>query len=471
MQIKLKTKLTLAFLCVTMVLIALVSLLANIILTNQFQKYAITKQDQKVSAIVALFSSRYSDWNGQWDINGIESIGVNMLSDGLLLRLNDENNAILWDARIHNNGLCNAILTNIAQTMEKQHGNFHGGYVEEQYQIFENNKVVGTIDIGYYGPYFYTAADVTFLNTLNRLLLSAFGISLILSMIIGAVIARQLTNPITRVIAITRNIASGNFAVRIQEQTNTREINELTNSVNGLAETLGEQENLRRQLVSDVAHELRTPISILQSHLEAMIDGTFAADTAHLENIHGESLRVARLVDDLTRLTLLEKGNMVLNYEQFDIALLLKGIAANFQRAFDNKGVVLEMDVQSEPIAADMDKLSQVFINLLTNALKYTNPSGSVKISSTSSPTALTVLVQDTGIGISGKDLPHIFERFYRTDKSRARQTGGSGIGLTIAKSIVEAHKGTLTVESELGRGSTFTVALPRSTGSNGCAV
>ncbi len=462
MKIRLKIKLTLSFLLVTLIMVSFVSVLANYFLADQFKNYAINKQNQKITSIVDLLSSRYVDWGNQWDASGLETIGVNTLSEGLLLRLKDQDGQVLWDAQVHNNGMCTMILANVAQTMLAQNSNFQGGYVEQKYPILQGGKPVGSVDIGYYGPYFYTELDVKFLKTLNTLLWSAAFVSLVVSIILGVILARQLTQPITRVIETTQNIAGGNYSDRIGENSNTREISELQTSINSLAETLGKQENLRKQLTSDVAHELRTPITILQSHLEAILDGTWTADQERLENCHGEVVRISKLVSDLERLTDLEQKNLVLNKRQFDIATLLQRIAGNFTKDFQNRQVELTLDASPATILADDDKLSQVFINLIANALKYTPAGGRVNVKTEVTDQTIDVIVSDTGIGISETDLPNIFERFYRADQSRNRDTGGSGIGLTIVKSIVEAHSGKITVQSELGKGSQFRVALPR---------
>jgi two-component system sensor histidine kinase BaeS len=461
MKIRLKTKLILSFLLVTLILVSFISVLANYFLDDQFKAYAINKQNQKISGIVDLFTSRYVDWGNQWDASGIESIGVNTLSEGMLLRLKDQNGAILWDAQVHNNGMCTMILASVAQTMQAQNSNFQGGYVEKSYPILSGSQQIGTVDIGYYGPYFYTEADVRFLNTLNTLLLSAAFVAMILSVILGVILARQLTQPITRVIETARKIAGGKYSDRISEKSNTKEIAELTTSINGLAETLGQQENLRKQLTSDVAHELRTPLAILQSHLEAMIDGTWTADLERLENCHGEVVRISKMVSDLEKLTQLEQENLILDKTQFDFAALLQRIVTNFQGDFRRKQVELVFDASPATILADVDKMSQVFINLIANALRYTPAGGQVTVRSKVHNQAVEVVVSDTGIGISEADLPHVFERFYRADKSRTRQTGGSGIGLTIVKSIVEAHQGEVTVQSKPGQGSQFMVTIP----------
>jgi len=214
---------------------------------------------------------------------------------------------------------------------------------------------------------------------------------------------------------------------------------------------------------ADVAHEFRTPVATLQSHLEAMIDGIWKPDTQRLKSCHEEVLRIGRMVGDLEKLARYEGENLVLNKELFDIAELIKIIVQNFESDFKAKGVELKFESIKQKILADRDKVSQIIVNLLSNALKYTPEGGTVGIELSVSDREVKIIVRDNGSGISAEDLPYIFERFYRADKSRNRSTGGSGIGLTIAKSLVEAHNGKIEVKSELGKGTEFIVSLPSS--------
>ncbi len=462
MKLSLRVKLSLAFFLVAALLFVILSILANFFLERQFKAYVLNNQEKKNNDIVALLTSRYRDWGGKWDVNGLEDIGVNTLGDGLMLRVHDTSGKVLWDAQVHDNGMCASILTHMAQNMQMLNHNFQGGYEEKIYPITIDNVQVGSVDVGYYGPYFYTDIDIQFLNTINRLLLWAAVTAAAASIILGIVLARQLTRPIARVISTTRNIAQGDYKDRIYEKSSTKEISELTDSVNSLADTLGKQEKLRKRLTADVAHELRTPITTLQSHLEAMIDGTWEADSGRLESCHEEVVRISKLVGDLEKLTRYEGENLSVNYGSFDLAALLYRITTNFQGEYKNKGVALMLDAIETPMEADEDKMSQVFINLLSNALKYTPTGGKVDIRLYSSDRFAEVRIQDTGIGIDKEDLPYIFDRFYRTDRSRTRSSGGSGIGLAIVKAIVEAHQGDIRVDSEPGKGSTFIVIFPR---------
>jgi two-component system, OmpR family, sensor histidine kinase BaeS len=462
MQVKLKTKLALTFLLVTFLIVALISILSNIFLTSQFKAYTADKLHDKISSIVDLLATRYGEWGNHWNESGIESIGTSALSDGFLIRLSDKDGTSLWDARVHHGGVCDAMLSNIAARMQSQDTHFRGGYVEESFAVSQNDVKIGQVAIGYYGPYFFTDADVSFLHTLNRLLLLTAFAGLAGSLILAMIMARQLSRPIMRVIETTEKIASGNYRDRIDDRSSTKEVADLTTSINSLAETLGRQEDMRKQLTKDVAHELRTPLSVVQSHLEAMIDGVWPAEESKLKSCHDEILRMSRLVGDLEKLTALEQDYHDLHFEPVDLEDLLRRIASHFQNDFARKKVSLILDLAPGCLDADQDKLSQVVINLLSNALKYTDEGGTVRIGTTFSDKSAEISVSDTGVGIAPADLPLIFDRFYRADKSRSRETGGSGIGLAIVKKIVEAHSGKVAAFSEPGQGSRFVVSLPR---------
>lgn len=462
MKASLRTKLTLAFILLALTLILVISLMANLLLERQFTAYVIGKQEQRNEDIVALVSASYQDWGKTWDADGIDTIGANALLDGLILRFADGSGQMLWDARIHNDGMCTAILDHMAMNMQEHSPGFQGGYEELSYPVQSDGQKVGTITIGYYGPYFFSDHDLQFLGTLNRLLLWTAGVAFLVCLIVGAWMGQRISRPITAVIRTTEQIASGNFSDRAVNYSQTKEIVELTDAVNQMAFSLENQEQIRRRLTTDVAHELRTPIANLQSHLEAMIDGVWPADAKRLQSCHEETTRLARLVGDLELLTRFESEMPGLAIAQFDLDELIRRLLPNFESDLHLKKISLTYQGDSQLIEGDKDKLSQVMINLLSNALKYTDEGGQVCVSLEGTTEQVTVGIEDTGIGIAELDLPHVFDRFYRADQSRDRQTGGSGIGLTIARAIVTAHHGTLTVRSEIGKGSLFTVTLPR---------
>ena len=458
----LRFKLTASFLLVTLTAFALIGIFANFILNKQFKSYVIDNLNQKNSEIVSTLENRYNAWGGKWDVSGIENIGISALDDGLIIRVSAKNGTVLWDAMSHNSGMCADMLENMAKNMKSQNAAFDGGYTEKSYQLVLNGTSIGNVTVGYYGPYFYTDNDLNFINTLNKLLIWAAGIACILSILLGTYMTKRLSDPISRVIETAEQISDGNYDDRIAEASDTLEIMELTKSINTLAETLGRQEKLRKRLTADVAHELRTPIANLQSHLEAMLDGIWEPDKDRLKSCHEEAVRLTKIVADLESLARFEGENLVLSKEDFDISELVGTLAKSFESEFRSKGISLKTELNSQRLEADKDKTAQILVNLISNALKYTPDGGKIRVSVTGDGDFVSVAVKDSGIGISGEDLPYIFERFYRADKSRSRASGGSGIGLAIAKSLAEAHGGTISAQSELGKGSTFTVTLPR---------
>jgi len=458
----LRFKLTATFLLIILIAFSLIGIVANVVLEKQFQKYVIDNLNQKNNAIVDTLEKRYVAWNDNWDISGIENIGISALSDGLIIRVSASDGTVLWDAMAHNSGFCADMLLNMAENMESQNASFDGGYTEKNYQLVISDKSVGNVTIGYYGPYFYTDNDINFLRTLNKLLILAAAIAGVFSTIIGTIMAKRLTDPISRVIKTAEQISEGNYEDRVNETSNTSEIIELTGAINTLAESLGKQENLRKRMTADVAHELRTPLANLQSHLEAMIDGIWIPDSERLKSCHEETVRLTKIVGDLESLARYEGENLSLNKEYFVISDLTNTIIKSFENEFRNRNITLSTEISEQNVEADKDKIAQVIVNIISNALKYTPDGGKIDISMEGDSNSITISIKDTGIGIAKEDLPYIFERFYRADKSRSRNTGGSGIGLAIAKSLVAAHGGTITVSSEVGAGSEFIIRLPK---------
>jgi two-component system, OmpR family, sensor histidine kinase BaeS len=240
------------------------------------------------------------------------------------------------------------------------------------------------------------------------------------------------------------------------------ELTELGESFNTMTRTLRRDQELRQNMMADVAHELRTPLSVLRANIEAMQDGVLEANAGNLESLHQETLNLGRLVEDLRTITLAESGQLKIHREPVDMAALAFRVIEAMKTQFDSKGIGISLEA---PIAvgvnADPDRIEQILRNLLTNALHYSSAGGKVTVSLEPKDEGVLVSVTDNGIGISAEDLPHIFDRFYRVDRSRTRSTGGSGLGLAIVKQLVEAHGGKVWVESESGKGSRFSLLLP----------
>lgn len=462
MKYSLKSKLSFSYAAMSLLLVALISFCINVLLQNQFKNYIIKQQEQKNREFVSLVEHQYSAAGRLWNINTIENIGVNALEQGIILKIKDKNEGTIWDATIHNNGLCVQMLTNMANNMQRHDPNFKGGYEQASYPMIVGDQNIGTVEIGYYGPYYYNDNDIAFLNTVNEVLIAVGFLSLLMAVLLGTFMAKRVSDPISKSIKAAGEIAKGNLKQRLAENYSTLEMMKLTNTINNLADSLQNQEGLRKRMSADVAHELRTPLANLQSSLEAMIDGIWQPSRERLKSCHEEILRINRLVGDLEKLERIEAENRELTISEFDISELAGHIIKNFEPEFYKKEVQLRFSGDAEMIVADRDKISQVLVNLISNALKYTSPGGCVEVRVAGTEHTVEIAIQDSGEGISPEDLPYIFERFYRSDKSRSRLTGGSGLGLTISKAIVESHKGEINVRSEPGKGTIFTVCLPK---------
>ena len=304
-------------------------------------------------------------------------------------------------------------------------------------------------------------------SVFDALILSALAASAA-AIVVGLLITRQIIAPIQALSQASRRIAAGSYNERVKlaagNPDDVDELGQLAQDFNRMAENLEQTEALRRQLIGDVSHELRTPLTAIKGSLEALIDGVLPAEPETFEQIYQEADRLQRLVNDLQELSRVEAGAFKLDLQPLRLTDLLKTTTIRLDRQYFEKGVRLEIDIPADlpKVLADADRLSQVLFNLVGNALQYTPAGGQVTVAARRQGDEVQVSVQDTGIGIAAEHLPHVFDRFYRADRSRARLSGGSGIGLTIAKHLVEAHSGRIWVESPgEGKGSTFTFTLP----------
>ncbi len=461
MKHSLRTKLSVSYILVALICILLLSVSSNYFLDKYFQAYVKQNQEQKSEEIVQSLIQLYQA-NGKWDDGYLEGVGVSALQKGLITKIKDQDGKILWDANIHNQGKCLTIIEEMAQNMKRYHPNLDGSYEEKAYPVLSDDVIIGQVEIGYYTPYHLNESDVEFLFTLNKVHIVVGVFSLFFALLIGGLMARRLSTPISRVTDAAQMISQGYYDDRVEEESSTTEIGQLTEAINNLAQSLENQELLRKRLSADVAHELRTPLATLQSHMEAMIEGIWEADKPRLESCHEEIMRIGRMIGGLEKLAKYESENLTLDRQRFDIKELISRILSNFENSFNAKDIEVDVRAEESMILADKDKISQVIVNLLANALKYTPRGGKIEIEVNDSTDNVVISIQDNGIGISKEDMPFIFERFYRADESRNKLTGGLGLGLTITKAIVDAHKGKISVTSESNTGTEFVVLLPK---------
>ncbi len=462
MKKSLRTQLTLTIALLSLFTVAFISLLANVFINQKFKSYITDQQKQTTEEIANSLSAQYNTFSRTWNKNSIHIIGMNALYDGYIITVYDNKNSVVWDAQQHDMTLCTMVMSDISQRMQQKYPRIHGEFVSQDIDLSSDNLVVGKVTIQYFGPYFLNENDFQFLRALNSILLCTGIVSLICSIVIAWLLSRRISNPITKIISIAGEISKGNYETRFQGEVNTKELSDLIHSINHLATSLHEQEGLRKQLTADVAHELRTPLTSIGTFLEAMIEGVWEPTGDRLQSCYEEIQRITKLVRDLEQLAKVESDNLKLQKEPFDILQVIQTVSSYFELEQKNKNLEIQIDGHSCTVVADKDRISQVLLNLLSNAMKYSKDDGHVKIHVWETDTMVQVRIQDDGIGIPKEELAFVFERFYRADKSRNRKTGGAGIGLAIVKSIVTAHGGNVWVESELGKGSCFYVSLPK---------
>lgn len=326
--------------------------------------------------------------------------------------------------------------------------------------VVVDGKRVGTIAVAPVGGNLLTPEEEHLQGSLNSLHLAAGAASVLGALLLAFLFAETLSRPLRRIRGAAQRIEEGDLTVRV-EPGGDSEMRAVGHALNRLAETLEHEEEIRKASVADLAHELRTPVSALLSRIEAAQDGVLADGAANLEAMHAETLRLARLLDDLARLADAERPGLLIEKRVLDLAELGGREGEAFGPLFATKGVDFATALEPASVQGDPDRLGQVVSNLLSNALRYTEPGGRVDLRVRREEEWAVLEVADTGLGIAPEDLKHVFKRFWRGEKSRSRATGGAGIGLAIVHELVRAHDGRIDVESKPGMGSTFRVSLP----------
>jgi two-component system, OmpR family, sensor histidine kinase BaeS len=461
MKISLMKKLSIGFLIAVLGSIILASFISNYTVSREFRKYLVDEHKLKIDNVIKTVQDMYGSQGNFSDINENELQRYAVLQE-LYIEIKDLNDNTVYtsgNSHLQHKSMMEGMMGSMMHNFSEMN---IGKYIEEEYPLLVNNKNIGTIIIGYFGTSYLSSGSVTFIRTLNRSFLASAFIALVFGLIISIIISKQLSTPLVKITETANKMRSGNLEVRTPISTNTREIAELSNSINYLAETLNKQEMLRKRLTSDMAHELRTPLTTLKTHIEAFLDGIWEPTTERLEIFYDEITRLTKMVDNLRNLAKLEQSNLNLNKSKINVSSELEKIVDTFKPLFIKDDYELLSSIAPEVEATlDKDKFKQIMHNLLTNAHKFLKPKGRVEVILKKEKWNIVIKVIDNGIGIPKEDLPYIFERFYRSDLSRNRKTGGSGIGLAITKAFVEAHGGRIYVESKLNKGTTFTIEFP----------
>jgi signal transduction histidine kinase len=471
MRHSLRTRLTLSFLIAIVVTAGIVVLLANLITANRFRglvAFSGRRYAQRLAPVFADYYAAAGGWEGVEDLMAfVQDTGRQapphapmprhvMPMSGMVdpgserLLLVDLDGHVVADSQPGD-----SVPRNLSSNLDR------GA------EIVVGGQQVGTL-IVYSGLGKLTPSQEDFLRQVNTLMLIAGSVAALGVLIVGSLQARRIVKPVRALATAAHRVADGDLSQRISV-TSDDELGEMAAAFNAMAAELERQHELRHRAMADVAHELRTPLSVLQVQLESIEDNLTEPTPEVIAGLQDDLAHLSRLVEDLRTLTLADAGELRVETEPVEMRGLVRDVVERVQVTARAGEVDLttrlpDDDLHEAPlhVIGDGQRLTQVLLNLLSNALQHTPPGGRVIVAAQQVENEIHLTVQDTGEGISPDDLPHVFERFYRADRARSRDAGGSGLGLSIAKSLVEAQGGTITVDSQVGQGSVFTVILPQ---------
>ncbi len=320
-----------------------------------------------------------------------------------------------------------------------------------------------TLKIGRASNLLFDDANADFIKTLNIMYIAVFALAMAVAVFAAWILSKKFNKPIMQLKSNVNHISMNRFDKMQNCNTKAKELMELSEDIENLAMQMQKEENMRKRLSNDIVHELKTPIAVLSTNIEAILDGVYKADGERMSVLLSQTERLARLVNNLSELTLLETEYENMPMGKVNISELLDSVYTAYLPVATEKNIKLGKDINKNIIInGNEDRLLQVFVNILSNALKYTDGNGEILIKVFLKNNDVICEIEDTGIGIDEKDQPFIFNRFYRGDESRSRETGGSGIGLAIAKAVVSAHAGEIKVESKKGEGTKISIIFPK---------
>ena len=465
---KIRARLILLTVGSTLVSVLLISFIMNVAIFQRYNRYLENEQIEAHQEIVDLVIKSYILNNG-WRGSAIDLINFSPIIHNYDIIIKDKNDVTIYNHIIEPSSIIshNEMIMQMGHSMMGRNTQYktpdEKNYVSEEYKLEVDKKLIGTIEIGSMGPYLISQRDIEFTKGINASLVFAAFIAILVAILLGIFSSKVFSTPVVKITQAANSMREGILDIQVELADNTEELQELVNSINHLAKTLNEQQTLRKRLTADISHELRTPLTILQSHIEAINDGIWKPTPERLSILSNEVNRLIKLVAELKYLADIENHHLDLSIKEMNLSAFLQDIVDSFKYEFLAKGITLQSRLDIDVLVeADHDKLKQVFINLLSNALKFTNDGGLTELKLTEDKDFAYINVEDTGIGMELRDIPYVFERFYRSDISRNRKSGGTGIGLTIAKTIVEAHHGKIDVDSKIGEGSNFRVVIPK---------
>jgi two-component system sensor histidine kinase BaeS len=444
---KLTTKLILAFLLISLFSTGIIAAFTRISTNREFDRFV---SDRFKSDLVTQLVKYYQDkqtWVGVETLFAHDHFGPDR-NRPLYFSIADPNGVIVVAGNDHVSGEV------IGESILKA-----------GVQIQVGNKTVGVLLLN--APPTRNPLEDAFIHRINDSVFLSAIVTFLLALILGAILSRTITRPIRELTKATHEMAGGKFDQKVPVRSRD-EIGDLASSFNKMNDDLAISFNLRKQMTADIAHELRTPLSLIIGHAEAVHDGVLPPSKENFEIIREEAERLEQMVNDLQTLSLADAGELSMEFQPVEINRLLSDIKAHYMVQFNQKHIDLEFSSTPVPLMAVLDpiRFSQILTNILDNALRYTPKNGLVVMSVEQSEHNIEITVKDSGEGVTLEEAEHLFDRFYRADSSRTRdrEAGGSGLGLAIAKSIIEMHKGRIWAEGNKGQGLIIHIELPEAT-------
>ena len=435
-RVGLRGRLALALALVALLSVALSTVLADTGLTSRLDQAARERMHSAAMHTAELAGGLYEEQGGRWTPATLTELGHLAAIGGYGIAVYDTRGALLT-------GSLPRSPSAVAHA-----------------RVLVGGRRVGSVGLTPLAGRILSGEDRQLRDRLNTLHMIAALIALAAGVLAALLLAGPLARPLRALTDAARRIERGDLDARVPPA-GAAETATLARAFNRLAETLEREEQIRRAAAADVAHELRTPLAGLVSRIEAAQDGVLPDQGANLEAMHTEALRLTSLVDDLGKLSDAERPGLLIDKQPLDLTALVAARTGTQADFFAAKGIALDARLKPARAYGDQQRIEQIVDNLLSNALRYTEPGGTVRVLVAQRDRESTIEISDTGIGIAGEELPHIFERFWRSERSRARKTGGAGIGLAIVRELVRAHDARVDVHSKPGEGATFTVILP----------
>lgn len=461
-----------AFRTKTMLLFALMAVITVVVMTlvlayvweGQFRVYTRENMQRLAQATADTLSTEYRN-DGEWTDEALEyARSASAVSSDIAVQVLDSSGSVIYD-------------DTWAYVRHRDRGDGTGGEatgmmpsgadaVVTAEVTDDKGAVVGTVSLWAFGSEaLFTKADASFRSNSYLAIATSALVAVLLAFVLGSFAARYLARPIKTITSTAAQIRGGDLTARTG-LTGDDEIGQMGETFDSMAASLERDIQFEHRLTSDVAHELRTPLMAMLVTVEAMQDGVLPADDEHFETVATEVRRLSRLVDAMLRLSRIENGKREIKVEGTDVVHLVSSLVSVQHQLFHERGLHLRFDDKTprHECYADIDPdlVREAITNLMSNAMRYTSQGGWVVVSVDADRNDVIISVRDTGIGIAEEDIPRVFSRFWRSDASREHASGGLGVGLSITKEIIDQHNGTIEVESELGKGTTFTLRIPR---------